>query len=104
MATTTSAVAVLTKALARPNPTPHLLLRALRAAGLEVTRTADRPAWMPTTPDAYALVKQAADWHIAGLTPQEIAGRMRRSTRMINRYLAAAAAIPGLLDPFEEQR
>ncbi|TMR90537.1 hypothetical protein [Nonomuraea basaltis] len=104
MTTTTSAAAVLSKELARPHPTPHRLLHALRTAGFEVRHAARAPAWMPTTPDAYALVKEAADWHNSGLHDRhEIAKRMGKDKRTIDRYLAAAHAIPGLLDPEPEE-
>lgn len=98
MTTTTSAVAVLSKELARPHPpTPRRLLRALRSAGFEVRPAARGPAWMPTTPDAYALVKRAADEFLLGLDRHEIAKRMGKDKRTIDRYLAAAKEI-GLLD------
>ncbi|MEU7855186.1 hypothetical protein [Nonomuraea sp. NPDC049141] len=100
MTTTTSATAVLSEELARPHtPTPRRLLRALSTAGFEVRPAARGPAWMPTTPEAYSLVKQAADWHHTGLHDRyKIAGKMGRGKRMIDRYLAAAAEL-GLLDP-----
>ncbi|WP_188197284.1 hypothetical protein [Nonomuraea sp. SYSU D8015] len=103
MTTTTSAVAVLTKELARPDPTPDALLEALRTAGFEV-KAVTRPAWMPTTPDAYALVKQAADWHNSGLRDRyEIAEQMGRNKRSIDRYLAAAGEMGLLLHADQEE-
>ncbi|MEV4079196.1 hypothetical protein AB0J43_02735 [Nonomuraea fuscirosea] len=99
MATMTPAMAVLEKALARPDPTPSSLLRALRTAGYTIERGG--PAWMPTTPASYALVTRAAHEYRAGFTPDQIADRMRRSKRMVDRYLAAAQRI-GLLSEENE--
>ncbi|MCF6467345.1 hypothetical protein FAF44_02810 [Nonomuraea sp. MG754425] len=102
--TTTSAAAVLTRELARhPDPTARRLLRALRTAGFEVKPAARGPAWMPTTPDAYALVKQAADLDVAGLNRHEIAGRMSKDKRTIDRYLAAAREMTLLAPTAPEQ-
>lgn len=100
--TTRSAVAVLRDELARPHTTPRRLLRALHAAGLEVRPAARGPAWMPTTAQAYALVKQAADLHMADMNRYEIAERMGRDKRTIDRYLAAAQAL-GLLAPAKDE-
>ncbi|MEV0236775.1 hypothetical protein [Nonomuraea sp. NPDC050786] len=98
-----SAATVLSKELARPHPTPRRLLRALHAAGFEVRPTVrNGPAWMPTTPDAYALVKRAADEFKAGFNRHEIARRMGKDKRTVDRYLAAADAM-GLLDPDREE-
>ncbi|MEW1846260.1 hypothetical protein AB0392_50600 [Nonomuraea angiospora] len=100
--TITSAAAVLTRELGRrPDPTARTLLRALRTAGFEVRPAARGPAWMPTTPAAYALVKRAADEFTVGFDRHEIARRMGKDKRTIDRYLAAAQEI-GLLNEDEE--
>lgn len=104
MTSTRSAAAVISRELARPDPTPRRLLRALRAAGYEIKPAVSEPAWMPTTPAASALVQRAADLHNAGLHDNryEIAARMGRDKRTIDRYLAAAQKL-GLLDPDRAQ-
>ncbi|TYB71178.1 hypothetical protein FXF51_01710 [Nonomuraea sp. PA05] len=99
--TTTTPVAVLTEELARPDPTPRRLLRALRTAGFEI-KAAQPPAWMPSTPEAQHLVERAAQLARQGQARDEIAACLRKDKRTINRYLAAADVL-GLLSPDTEE-
>ncbi|MEQ4717877.1 helix-turn-helix domain-containing protein [Nonomuraea sp. B19D2] len=71
---------------------PDEVLAALNKAGIAVLEPLDElePLWLPTTRYGWQLVRQAARFTAEGQTREEIATMLGKSTRSVQRYLAAA--------------
>ncbi|WP_113705462.1 helix-turn-helix domain-containing protein [Nonomuraea lactucae] len=84
---------------------PADVLAALAHAGMPVLEPLDElePGWLPTTRYGLQLVRHAARLTAEGQTCEEIAAELNKSTRSVQRYLAAAVHY-GLLYAQRRQR